>query len=60
MSINRYAALEGSLCDLFAHCGDMSAETASTIFYKIASSRSRIEILGKLKKKKHGNVFNLF
>jgi hypothetical protein len=59
-AIQSYAMLEQVLSQLLADLGNMSNETALTIFYRISNADSRSKILEKLLRKKHGNRFNLF
>lgn len=59
-AIQAYAELESSLCFLLKMLGEMSWETAETLFYKITSTGARNAILDKLLHKKAGTKFNAF
>jgi hypothetical protein len=60
IAIQAYAALEQSLCFLFAHLSDTSQQVAGTIFFRITNAASRVAILEKLMRMKHGNANRLF
>ena len=59
-SIEAYANLEQSLCSFFTLLIQTPPGTAAVIFFKMANSRSRNEILSKLQKKQFGDTYSAF
>ncbi len=60
IAIQSYANLEQSLCLLFAHLSDTNHQVAGTIFFRLTNSNSRLAILDKLMRMKHGGDHRLF
>ena len=60
LSIAHYAMLENSLCCLYSHLMGVTEDIAGIAFFRINNAHSRIIILEKLLKKKHGDAFNVF
>lgn len=60
IAMNAYAGIEQHLAALLATFGQMPEDVAFTILYRIVNSRSRLEILDKLKKRKIGGEYALF
>jgi hypothetical protein len=58
-TINGYADLEQSLCQLFAFLGGIERDIVGIIFFKI-TSHQRNSILDRLFKKKFGDQYSLF
>ena len=58
-TINGYADLEQSLCQLFAFLGSIEPVSAGIIFFRI-TSHQRNSILDRLFKKKFGDQYSLF
>ena len=59
-AIQAYAKLEQALCGLFAFVLGVDAPTAGIVFFKIVNSKSRLDIIEKLKKRKLGAAHNLY
>lgn len=60
VAIARYAMLENSLAQLFAHLMDVEPDVAGVIFFKINNSRARNAAIERFLKKKHGDAYNIF
>jgi hypothetical protein len=58
-TINGYADLEQSLCQLFAFLGSIEPVSAGIIFFRI-TSHQRNSILDRLFKKKFGDQYAFF
>ena len=58
-TINGYADLEQSLCQLFAFLGGIERDIVGIIFFEI-TSHQRNSILDRLFKKKFGDQYSLF
>jgi hypothetical protein len=59
-AIQSYARLEQSLCGMFAYLAGVTDQIAGIIFFKMVNARSRIAVLERLKRLKHGDEFNLY
>jgi hypothetical protein len=59
-AIEKYSELEQELCSYLAFFTGTEPLVAATIFFKITASRSRREILDKLKKQKVGVKYSLY
>ncbi len=60
IAIETYANLEQSMCLLFAHLSGTSNAVAGTIFFRLTNSASRLAILDKLMRMKHGSEHRTF
>ncbi|MHB8150417.1 MAG: hypothetical protein ACYDIB_09670 [Desulfobulbia bacterium] len=60
VAIARYAMLEYSLAQLFAHLMGVEPDVAGVIFFRINNSRARNSAIERFLKKKHGNAYNIF
>jgi hypothetical protein len=59
-AIDAFAKLESTLCQILVGLGNLSYQTASTIFYSNISLQPRIEIISALIKEASGDTFNQF
>ena len=59
-AIDAFAKLESSLCQILVELGNLSYQTASTIFYSNISLQPRIEIISALIEEASGDAFNQF
>ena len=60
VAIQSYARLEQSLCGIFGHLAGVTDQIAGIIFFKMVNARSRIAVMERLKRLKHGDAHNLF
>jgi hypothetical protein len=59
-AIQSYAALEQSLCGVFAFIADLDRSTAGTIFFNIIGGHSLVRILERLVQSKYEDEYKLF
>jgi len=59
-AIQSYADVEQVLCELFCYLSDTNPAVAGTIYFKITTSRTRLDILDRLMRLKHKSTYNLF
>ena len=60
IAISSYGSYENSLANLFTYFMGTAPDIAGISFFKINNARSRLAILGRLLKKRHGSEYNLF
>ena len=60
LAIETYATLEQSLSRLFGHLSDTSDPVAATVFFRLTNSQSRLAILDRLMRLKHGDQHRPF
>lgn len=59
-AIGSFAKLESALCQILLGLGNLSYQTASTIFYSNISLQPRVEIISALIEEAFGDTFNEF